>query len=194
MLSLKVYPCWYVADGTRSSASQTRFRSLTRLSLIVFIAAGRKRRQTAQQLLPFRTPTAIHYRPSGKLLQLIDLPVDACLEDRRIERHARSLRRRWRDVTLASALRTPERTRGKNPNGAPASAQPIASASSRRAWRYRRISPAMACIVASGSPASNSVMTINDGVLHAPAAAHTTLTPTAQFKATARLCRSGGGA
>ena len=37
-------------------------------------------------------------------------------------------------------------------NGAPAAAQPIARASSRRARRYFRISSARTCIVASGSP------------------------------------------
>jgi len=49
---------------------------------------------------------------------------------------------------------------GNIPNGAPVLAQPIAVASSRRARRYLRISSARACRVASGSPASNSVMTI----------------------------------
>src|SRR5262249_38195776 len=49
---------------------------------------------------------------------------------------------------------------GNSPNDAPASAQPIARASNRKAWRYFRISSARACRVASGSPASNSVMTI----------------------------------
>jgi hypothetical protein len=39
---------------------------------------------------------------------------------------------------------------GNSPNGAPAFAQPIACASSRKTSRYLRISPARACIVASG--------------------------------------------
>ena len=52
----------------------------------------------------------------------------------------------------------------RTPNGAPASAQPIAVASNRRARRYFRISLARACRVASGSPALNSVMTITRGV------------------------------
>src|SRR6516165_10340375 len=47
-----------------------------------------------------------------------------------------------------------------NANGTPASVQPIAFASSLTAQRYLRISSARACRVASGSPASNSVMTI----------------------------------
>jgi hypothetical protein len=60
----------------------------------------------------------------------------------------------------AGAPRTPVRTGAISANGAPASAQPIAFASSLVARRYFSISSARAYIVASGSPASNSVMTI----------------------------------
>ena len=84
---------------------------MARLSLVVFIAMCRKQRQTVQQLLPLRTPAATRYRPSGKQLQLINPQVDARFEDSRIERHARNLRHRRHDVTLAGMPRTPERAR-----------------------------------------------------------------------------------
>src|SRR6516165_4222041 len=40
----------------------------TRLSLIVFIAACRRRRQTARRLLPLRMPAPIQCGPSGERL------------------------------------------------------------------------------------------------------------------------------
>ena len=57
-------------------------------SLVIFVTACRKRRQTAQQLLPLRTSAAIQYSPDGELLQLTDSQVDARFKNRRIERHA----------------------------------------------------------------------------------------------------------
>ena len=79
-------------------------------------------------------------------------------------------------VPLMVRLGRPKGPGGNSPNGVPALAQPIAVASSHRAWRYFRISSARACRVlfagtdvppnvakarvASGSPASNSVITI----------------------------------
>ena len=54
-------------------------------------------------------------------------------------------------TSLSLVRRGRQRGRGPtSPNGAPASAQPIAFASSRTARRYFRISSARACSVASG--------------------------------------------
>jgi hypothetical protein len=73
--------------------------------VVVFIAACRKRRQTAQQLLPLRTPAAIDCSPSGKLLQPIN-PLRA-LRTAGSSAMPAGLRRRRHDVTLAGTPRTP---------------------------------------------------------------------------------------
>ena len=106
-------PCYGrpVGRAVSSAASMVASRSaaVARLSLVVFIAACRRRRQTARRLLPLHTPAPIHCGPSSKRLQLMDPQIDAYLEDSRIARHARSLRRRRHHVTGAPT-RTPART------------------------------------------------------------------------------------
>jgi len=51
---------------------------------------------------------------AARSLELADAQTDARFEDNRIARHARSLRRRRHDVTLAGTPWTPERTGGKS--------------------------------------------------------------------------------
>jgi hypothetical protein len=64
-----------------------RSSAVARLSLVVFIAACR-RRQTARLLLPLCTPAPIHRDPGGEKLKLADPQIDARFEDSRIERPA----------------------------------------------------------------------------------------------------------
>jgi len=54
----------------------------------------------------------IHCGLGGEHPQLADAEVGARFEDGWTKRHARSLRRRRHDVTLAGTSRTPERARG----------------------------------------------------------------------------------
>ena len=81
---------------------------------LVFIAACRKRRQTARLLLPLHTPAPVQRDPGGEKLKLADPQIDARFENGWIERHARSLRRRRHRVTLAGTSRTPERPWGEH--------------------------------------------------------------------------------
>src|SRR6516165_1595350 len=85
-------PCYGrpVGRAVSSAASMVAIRSaaVARLSLVVFIAACRRRRQTARRLLPLHTPAPIHRDPGGEKLKLADPQIDARFEDSRIERPA----------------------------------------------------------------------------------------------------------
>ena len=92
-----------------------RSSAVARLSLVVFIAACRRRRQTARLLLPLCTPAPIHRDPGGEKLKLADPQIDARFEDSRIERRAAAYAAGGAtSPSLARPRRTPERTRAEH--------------------------------------------------------------------------------
>lgn len=116
-----------------------RSSAVARLSLVVFIAACRRRRQTARLLLPLCTPAPIHRDPGGEKLKLADPQIDARFEDSRIERRAAAYAAGGAtSPSLARPRGRQNGPEGSSAKGLPSSAQLIAVASSRRAWRYLR--------------------------------------------------------
>ena len=83
------------------------------LSFVVFIAVCRRRREITHQPFPLARPRPAYCRLGGEHPQLADPQINARFENRRIERHAQSLRRRRRNVGhFRSMPRMPATTRG----------------------------------------------------------------------------------